>query len=61
MKKKNEKLHAFAHIRNAWSMNPRTRVKASKKVYSRKNKYKGGAFQQEKDHLFSLPILQSYY
>lgn len=56
MKKKKEKLHAFAHIRNSWSINPRTRVKESKKGYRRNDKHKGGAFQYEKDHLFSLPI-----
>ncbi len=56
MKKKKEKLHVFSHIRNSWSMNPRTRVKESKKVYRRKDKHKGGAFDHEKDHLFSLPI-----
>lgn len=61
MKKKKEKLHAFAHIRNSWTINPRTRVKESKKAYNRKNKHKGGAFNYEKDHLFSLPYRATDY
>lgn len=56
MKQKKKKLHAFAHIRNSWTMNPKTRIKESKKIYNRKQKYKdkGGTFQYEREPLFSL-------
>lgn len=60
-KKKKEKLHAFAHVRQTWSINPRTRVKESKKVYSRKHKHKGGMFEQGTDLLYRFMQVKAFY
>ena len=38
MKKKKRKKHVFEKIRKEWKINPVSRVKESKKVYSRKHK-----------------------
>ena len=37
-------------VRRSWSINPRTRVKKSKKIYSRKGKNKGNGYSKGNDN-----------
>lgn len=52
--KKKAKRHAYAHIRQTWAIHPGTRVKESKKLYSRKHKHKGADSDYGKELLCYL-------